>query len=211
MPNPHIHSLVNCSQIRSSSSLQPQNEHQQNTVCSDTDTRHKRNNLRCVSNHHLFITNHRTRSRERKRGEGRHISTGAEQAGAGAVIAVAEKLLVAVAAAQGSGGENTGAKGGKQRADRVELVREDLEHDQRERELAQRRAYVRSLERSLCCPHLHELARRQSYRPRPVPAQSVAQRSVVLSVSDCLLPHSPRPLSHSHTLTLSTLTLTISV
>ena len=72
-----------------------------------------------------------------------------EQAGAGAVIAVTEKLLVAVAAAQGSGGKNAGTKGGKQRADRVELVREDLEHEQCERELAQRRAYVQSRPESL--------------------------------------------------------------
>ena len=140
-----------------------------------------------------------------------HISTSTEQAGAGAVIAVTKELLVAVAAAQVSGGENAGTNGGKQRADRVELVREDFEHDQCERELAQRRAYVRPLERSLCCPHLHELTRRQSYRRRPVPAQSVAQRRVVLSVLDCLFPHSPHAPSHTLTPPHPKLSLSLSL
>ena len=53
-------------------------------------------------------------------------------------------------------------------------MREDLQHHEREAELAQRSAQVRALERSLLRPDLDELALRQVYRARAVSAVAVA-------------------------------------
>ena len=74
--------------------------------------------------------------------------------------------------------EHTGPVHGKERANAVELGREDFEDDQRERELGERRANVSTFKRALCCPYLYELLvceddGASAMLPEPVPICSV--------------------------------------
>jgi hypothetical protein len=61
--------------------------------------------------------------------------------------------------------EDTGSVYREQCANRVELGCEDLEHDERKRELANRGANVGSFKRPLRCSNFHHLSRRQNDGP----------------------------------------------
>ena len=87
-----------------------------------------------------------------------------------------EELAVALLPAQQADGQHAGAVCREQRADAVELGREDLEHDQREAELRQRGPHVRALERPLRRPHLDQLLIRQDDGARAVAAVVVSLR-----------------------------------
>lgn len=62
----------------------------------------------------------------------------------------------------------------KQRADGVELGREDLQHNERKRELSNGGADVRSFKRSLCCPDLDQFTAGQHDRACAVLAQTIS-------------------------------------
>lgn len=95
-------------------------------------------------------------------------------------VGLAEKLPIALMAAQQARAQDAGAVHGEQRADAVELGREDLQHDEREGELAQRGAHVRAFERALQRPDLDELRRREDDGARPLQAQMEVVGRVVL-------------------------------
>lgn len=101
------------------------------------------------------------------------IATGAEPLLPDAVGAdLVEELAIALLATVGADEEHAGAVDGEQGADGVELGGEDLEHDEREGELRERRADVRALEGALCRAHFDQLVVGEVDRARAVQAQA---------------------------------------
>lgn len=77
-----------------------------------------------------------------------------------------KKLLIALLPAEDAYSEHTYAKGGIKGADRVELAREDLEHQQGEAELRERSPHVRPFECPLQCAQLDNFGGRQHRQRR---------------------------------------------
>jgi hypothetical protein len=104
---------------------------------------------------------HEQRQVRRQTQDGEHgddVSGSAELALRHAVVVdLVEELAITLHLAVHAGEEHAGAIYGEQRADAVELGGEDLQHHQRERELAQCRPNVRAFERPLRRPYLHQL------------------------------------------------------
>lgn len=86
---------------------------------------------------------------------------------------LAEELPVPARTTQQARHEDEGAKDGKQRADRVELLGEDLEDHQGEAELRERGAQVRALEGALGGADLDQLGLREDHGLGAVGAQGV--------------------------------------
>lgn len=66
-------------------------------------------------------------------------------------------IALTLLATEQTGEEDTDSIDGEQRANRVELGGEDLEHDKRKRELADCRAHIGALKRALGRPNLNQL------------------------------------------------------
>lgn len=71
-------------------------------------------------------------------------------------------------------GQDAGAVDGKQGPNRVELGREDLEHNEGKRELPDGGAHVGAFKRPLRCADFDELGAGEHHGPRAVHAQAVA-------------------------------------
>jgi hypothetical protein len=84
-----------------------------------------------------------------------------------------EELSVALLPPEQTRAEHPRPVHGEERADAVELRREDLEDDQRKGELAEGGADVGALERALCRPDLDELVGAQDDGSRPVQTEVV--------------------------------------
>jgi len=81
-----------------------------------------------------------------------------------AVLALLRKeLLVPLLSAKQTDEQDTRPIHGEQCANGVELGSEDLEHNQRERELPDGGADIGALECSLCCSDLYQLRACQDY------------------------------------------------
>ncbi|KAF2016465.1 hypothetical protein BU24DRAFT_422809 [Aaosphaeria arxii CBS 175.79] len=93
-----------------------------------------------------------------------HIPARSELLAVQSVLAhFGEELLVSFMPAEQTRKENTRSVHGEQGADGIELRSEDLQHDEREAELPDRGADVRSFERPLCGPNLDQLTAGQNY------------------------------------------------
>ena len=93
-----------------------------------------------------------------------------------------EELSIALLAAEETNNQNPGPVDGEQSTGAVEFACEDLQHDQGEGELRQRRAHIGSLEGPLGRSHLDDFVRRQGHRASPVHSKTIPIRRAALEM-----------------------------